>query len=258
MGRDDLAVGLLGLVPAGLDALPQPAQDTLGLLGGVEVVQPPLQRRPVLLAALGVLRGQRLLQAGAGVGADIVQPRERRQRLFPGGRRTIRAALAQQQGHAGRFHADQARLTAKEDLVQGHRLGTRAGHGVQGGEHAAGLMLGGAHPMANGGAVGGAALGQEQSEGVLDLVEAQPQGVQGNGHPSLLVPAQLDAVVLPPLLVTQLPLEILELVAQIPKFAEQLVAVGPRLLGLGDGLLNPVGVFVGSLAAASRPAAPAL
>ena len=75
--------------------------------------------------------------------------------------------------------------------------------------------------------------------------------MQGNGHPSLLVPAQLDAVVLPPLLVTQLPLEILELVAQIPKFAEQLVAVGPRLLGLGDGLLNPVGVFVGSLAAAT-------
>ena len=51
VGRDDLAVGLLGLVPAGLDALPQPAQDTLGLLGGVEVVQPPLHRRPVLLAA---------------------------------------------------------------------------------------------------------------------------------------------------------------------------------------------------------------
>ena len=162
--RAALAVGFLGLVPAGLDALPQPAQDALGFLGSVEVVQPPLQRRPVLLAALGSHRGQRLLQARAGVGADIVQPGEGRQRLLPGGRRTIRAALAQQQGHAGWLHADQARLAAEEDLIQGHRLGTRAGHGVQGGEHVTGLMLGVPHPVADGGAVGARPLGKSRAK----------------------------------------------------------------------------------------------
>ena len=103
------------------------------------------------------------------------------------------------------------------------------------------------HPGADGGAVRGAAFGQEQSEGVLDLVEAQPPGVQGNACPPLLVSAPRDAVVPPPLL-AQRALKILDLAAEIPAFAEQ-VAVGACLLGLGNGLLNPIGVFAGGLAA---------
>ena len=108
----------------------------------------------------------------------------------------------------------------------------------------------GTHPVADGGAVRGVALGQEQSEDVLDLVEAQPQGVQSNAGPPLLVAAPLDTVV-PPSFLAQLPLEILDLAAKIPALTEQLVAAGAGLLGRGDGLLNPVGVFAGGLAAAA-------
>ena len=68
--------------PSGPHALPQSAQDALGFPGSVEGVQPPLQRRPLLVASLGSHLGQRLLQAGAGVGTDRVQPRERHLRCF--------------------------------------------------------------------------------------------------------------------------------------------------------------------------------
>ena len=82
-----------------------------------------------------------------------------------------------------------------------------------------------------------------ESDGRHAAITPFRNGVQGNGRPPLLVPAQLDAVVLPPLLVTQLALEVLDLAAKIPEFAEQLVAAGAGLLGRGDGLLDLVGVL---------------
>jgi hypothetical protein len=130
----------------------------------------------------------------------------------------------------------------KEDLVQGQHLDARPTGGVQGGEHVAGSVLGLTHPVADGGAIRGASLGQQQGEGLLDLVEAQPHGVQGNGCPPLLAPPQLDPVVTPPAFVAQLPLEVLDLAAKFLDLAQQLVAAGARLLGRGDGLLDLVGV----------------
>jgi hypothetical protein len=197
----------------------------------------------LLLAAAGRQR-QAQFEAAPAVGGDVGDGRPGGQRLGPGRAAAVGGATAQDPGPAVGLDPHQHRPTAEEDLVQADAQDQTAAGVVEDLEQAAGAAGGLLHPAAQGGPTGQEVGRQQDGQQGQRLRQAQAHG--GGGHHELkaLVQGTVEGLRQP------VP-ELAVLVAQALVFLEEFVAGEPRLLGVGDGLLNKGGVVVDGLAAAA-------
>jgi hypothetical protein len=141
-----------------------------------------------------------------------------------------------------RLDAHQHRSAAEEDLVQAQAHDQAAAGAVERRQHPACPPGGALDPAPQRGAAWATARGQEDSQQGQGLAQAQAHGRGGDGELPLLDLGGLQRLLQP----------VPELAVLGPEgldFGAQFGARGAGVLGVGDGLLDLVGVLVGGLAA---------